>query len=73
MTCRHCTAANKGAHFVFDRNCKACCARDVAAGPHFHASRQAGKQTREYRAQLNHYGVTHEAVVRASEVERAAA
>lgn len=70
MTCPHCTAAALGPHYVFNRNCKACCARDIASGPHFYRSRREGKQVKEYRAQLKHYGVTHEAVVKASETER---
>ena len=67
MTCPHCTAAAKGRHYVFQRSCKACCARDIATGPHFHRSRVEGKQVREYRAQLKHYDVTHEQVVKAAE------
>lgn len=73
MTCAHCAAASKDSHFVFSRNCKACCARDIAGGPHFHRSRLEGKQVREYRAQLKHYGVTHEAVVQASELSTSGA
>lgn len=67
MTCPHCAAAAKGRHYVYQRSCQACCARDIASGPHFHRSRQERKQVREYRAQLSQYGVTHEAVVRAAE------
>lgn len=70
MTCQHCAAAANGPHYVFQRSCPACCARDIAAGPHFHRSRLEGKQVKEYRVQLQHYGVTHEAVVRAAEKER---
>jgi len=70
MTCPHCAAAAKGPHYVFQRSCQACCARDIASGPHFRRSRVEGKQVKEYRDQLKHYGVTHEAVVRAAEAGR---
>lgn len=70
MTCPHCAAAAKGPHHIYQRSCKACCARDIAAGPHFHRSRREGRQVKEYRAQLAHYGVTHEAVVQASQAGR---
>jgi len=73
MTCPHCVAAANGPHYVYQRHCPACCARDIAAGPHFHRSRLEGKQVKEYRAQLQHYGVTHEQVVQAAKVERAIA
>lgn len=73
MTCAHCTAAAKGQHHVFQASCKACQARDIAQGPLFFRCRQAGKQDKEYRALLKLRGVSHEAVVRAAEVERAAA
>ncbi|MEJ1935763.1 hypothetical protein WDZ92_36685 [Nostoc sp. NIES-2111] len=62
MTCPHCAAAAQGPHYVFQRNCKACSARDIAAGPQFHRSRAEGRQVKEYRAQLEHYGVTHDQV-----------
>ena len=73
MSCEHCTAAALGPHFVFKASCSACQARDIAGGPLFFRCRQAGKQDKEYRALLKHRGVTHEAVVRASEAERAPA
>ena len=73
MTCQHCTAAAQGPHFIFSASCSACQARDIAAGPHFYRCRLEGKQDKEYRALLKHRGVTHEAVVRASEAERATA
>jgi len=60
--CPHCDAAAQGPHYIFQRSCKACCARDIAAGPWFHRSRAEGKQVKEYRAQLAHYGVTHDQV-----------
>lgn len=65
MSCPHCAAAAAGPHYVFQRACKGCCARDIATGPHFHRSRADGKQVKEYRAQLAHYGVTHEQVLAA--------
>lgn len=71
-TCQHCAAAAQGPHYVFQRACRSCCARDIATGPHFHRSRSEGKQVKEYRAQLAHYGVTHEQVLNAHQ-ERATA
>lgn len=73
MTCEHCAKAAQGRHYVFKATCSACQARDIAGGPHFYRSRLDGKQTKEYRAQLKHRGVSHEAVVRASEAARATA
>jgi len=70
VSCQHCTAAAAGPHYVFNRNCKTCCARDIAGGPHFHRSRLEGKQVKEYRFQLQHYGVTHQDVVKVAEPER---
>ncbi|MGQ3051079.1 MAG: hypothetical protein ACT6S0_04780 [Roseateles sp.] len=70
MTCPDCTAAAQGPHYVYRANCAACQARDIAGGPLFFRCRQAGKQDKEYRALLKLRGVTHEAVVRASEAER---
>lgn len=70
MTCEHCTAAAQGPHYVYSASCKACQARDIAGGPVFFRCREAGKQDKEYRSLLQLRGVTHEAVVRASEAER---
>lgn len=73
MTCEHCAKAAQGPHSVFKATCAACQARDIAGGPLFFRCRAAGKQDKEYRTLLKHRGVTHEAVVRASEAERAPA
>lgn len=74
MTCPDCQAAAADRlHGGYRSGCKDCQARDIAGGPDFFRCRAAGKQDKEYRALLKHRGVTHEAVVRAAEAERATA
>lgn len=57
-------------HAGYRSGCKGCVARAVARGPDFHRCRTAGKQDRRYRDLLAAVGVTHEAVVKAAEIDK---
>lgn len=62
MTCPACAAAAEGPHHSFRYGCLGCAAREVARGPHYHRCGATGVQDRQYRAQLEQFGVTHQAV-----------
>lgn len=51
----------------FRMGCPGCCARATARGPNFHRVRTTGTQDRQYRAQLQQLGLTHEQVKAAAQ------
>lgn len=68
--CEDCAMAAKRLWGGFMAGCKGCAARAAARSPHFRRVRDAGVQDRQYRGLLQMYGVTHEAVRAAAEVDR---
>lgn len=46
-----------------------CAARAVSRGVNFHDSKKAGKQTARYRMELEQFGLTHQEVLAAREVD----
>lgn len=57
--CTDCLAAAKRAHHGFTANCRGCCARALARGPHFRRVREAGSLDRAYRLALEQFGLDH--------------
>lgn len=57
--CANCTAAAQRPHGGFTMGCKGCAARAAARSPQYRQARDSGQQTRQYRALLEQYDVTH--------------
>lgn len=62
MTCPACATAQLEPHYEFRAGCRGCCARAAARSPQHFQARKEGRQTREYRALLEHFGLTHQEV-----------
>ena len=60
--CPDCAKAAAGVWHGFRAGCQGCCARATARGPNFARVRTTGSQDRQYRAQLQQFGLTHEQV-----------
>lgn len=70
LPCHECATAERRPWHVYIAGCRGCSARMVAAGPAFHASAQAGRQTAEYRRLLAQTGLAHEEVKAAADAAR---
>lgn len=70
MSCPHCTAAAQRMHHGFQACCQGCSARAAARSPHYRRVRDAGRLDRQYRALLEQFGLTHEAVKEAAAVDK---
>lgn len=68
--CLDCTAAAAGEWHGFTMNCRGCCARAAARTPQYHAARTAGRLDRPYRALLEQFGLTHDEVKAAADVDQ---
>lgn len=62
MDCPACAAAARELHHEFIAGCRGCCARAAARSQPAFEARRLGRQTREYRALLQHVGLEHEDV-----------
>lgn len=60
--CVSCTTATYEPHYEFRAGCRGCCARAAARSPQHFQARKEGRQTREYRALLEQFGLTHDEV-----------
>lgn len=68
--CPACTEAKTVPHSgSFRAGCRGCAARAVSRGVNFHDSKKAGKQTARYRMELEQFGLTHQEVIAAREVD----
>jgi hypothetical protein len=70
MTCADCAAAAERLHGHFTGGCIGCCARAASRSPQFFAARKTGRQDQKYRNLLHQFGLTHEQVKAAYEVDR---
>lgn len=61
--CSACKSASTSpAWGEFRAGCRQCSARAASRSPQFYDARRKGVQTREYRALLEQFGLTHEEV-----------
>lgn len=68
--CEDCRQAALTVWHSFRANCPGCAARAVARGPNYRRARDAGKQDRRYRSELEQYGVTHGEVKAAAQADQ---
>jgi hypothetical protein len=59
---KDCETSAKELHHGFFSGCKGCQARAAARSPWYFYSKQAGRQTEQYRGLLATLGLTHEQV-----------
>ena len=62
MGCEDCAASAQAMHHGFRSGCKGCQARAAARSPWYFYSKQAGRQTEQYRGLLATLGLTHDQV-----------
>lgn len=67
MSCEHCAAAAEGPHFIFQRGCTPCMAREIARGPAFFHRNDSEEKAEEYRQVLVSARLSPAAVMRASQ------
>ena len=66
--CPACAIRSEREHSgAINPGCKVCLAWDIAQGPHYWASKRAGKQSPGYRAALKACKLTHEDVKNCAE------
>lgn len=64
--CQNCSKARAELWHGFTAGCPGCAARAVSRGPNFRRCRDAGRQDRRYRDELELVGVTHQQVIEAA-------
>lgn len=64
--CPDCLSAAAKLWHGFSVDCPGCKARAIARGPNFRASQAAGRQSWQYRQELDNFGVSHEDVRKAA-------
>lgn len=70
MTCENCTKAATRRWHGTTQGCQACAARHVARGPLFAEAKRLRVQGKQYRQQLQDFGVTHADVMKAHQAEQ---
>ena len=67
--CEDCTNASNGLWHGYKFSCMQCRARMVARGMHYIHSQRMGRQSKEYREELQKHGLSHEDVKAAAEID----
>lgn len=66
LTCADCATAAETEWWIFKSGCRGCCARAAARSPQYFEARKEGRLTPKYRALLDQFQLTHDAVKEAA-------